>query len=279
MISALLALRPPRAHLLVEVPGCPSVRHPRRLQSLLHLHPLRQLLKSQDTRAPPRLIHACRCPASKLSPISISQSPLHFHDTKPHTQTIPTCEKHESRVSRLGKSVSRFLELARVLHNAYGIATESDSVIMSPSGPPGYRAKAKDVAKFVTIERLCHEPMKCIPLTSPFPAVGLPRTTLPDPLPYPIVFKPQVLPPPSPLKRFAQSALMNASSHTIGPVARRRYIPNPMFLRLQALKNIIWQHGIDWEGRSQEGMLGCGKEKVIGFAFEDAGRSLLANSK
>lgn len=238
-------------------------------------------LKGPDPSQPPSpVVHACCRPFSRLSPIPLSQGPLFSPREVSEPSAPEPChsnQKREGRVSRLGKSVSRFIELARVLQNAYGVASswDAEALASKPLRPPGYRASPKDVALLAMTESSSSDSTKCIPLISPFPPVHPPRTTLPDPLPYPIIFKPQILPAPSPLKRFARSALMNAS-RTVGPVARQRYIPNPMFLRLQALKNIVWERGVDWEGHGRDGMLGCGKEKVIGLAFEETGRSLLA---
>lgn len=209
--------------------------------------------------------------------------------------------------------------------------------------PAGYRVRAGDVMRFVGVDANAvassqdqslvrstsssdsstsgpakteepeSEKVTYILLTSPYPPAYPPRTVLPCPLPYPVVFKPPIPIIPSPLRRFAQLANAHASqfassaasmtlvSHTRNtrsipripvparirsrtpspprrPIPRQRCIANPAYLRLKALQNIVWERGVNWEGRSRDGMLGCGREKVLGRAYEELGRSCLSAS-
>ncbi|KAJ4470544.1 hypothetical protein J3R30DRAFT_1181266 [Lentinula aciculospora] len=140
-----------------------------------------------------------------------------------------------------------------------------------------------------------------------------PRTALPNPLPFAIHFKPQrsltgtplrrwsleqlqtharslskrrpVSPPrygPNGFRRSSRRSPSPASSST-QPILRPRFVGNPVFLRLKALQNStgipltdsqvvdLREEGVSIKG----GILGSGKEKVLGTAFEDVGRSRL----
>jgi len=54
-----------------------------------------------------------------------------------------------------------------------------------------------------------------------------------------------------------------------------RPVANPEILRLRALQNLMCARGKEWEGRGREGGLGCGKERMLGIAFEGRGPSSL----
>ncbi|KAJ3756734.1 hypothetical protein EV360DRAFT_84681 [Lentinula raphanica] len=140
-----------------------------------------------------------------------------------------------------------------------------------------------------------------------------PRTHLPDPLPFTIHFKPPRPLTGSPVRRWsfeqlqAHTRLMSkrrpVSPPRYGPngfrrpsrrspspplsasqpILRPRFVGNPIYLRLKALQNStgipvtdsqvveLREEGVCIKG----GFLGSGKEKVLGTAFEDVGRSRL----
>ncbi|KAJ3814910.1 hypothetical protein F5876DRAFT_61982 [Lentinula aff. lateritia] len=140
-----------------------------------------------------------------------------------------------------------------------------------------------------------------------------PRTVLPNPLPFPIHFKPQRSLTGSPIRRWSFELLQTQARSpfkrrpvsplrygpngfrrssrrstsppfsTTQPVLRTRFVGNPVYLRLKALQNCtgipvvdsqileLHEEGVLIKG----GILGSGKEKVLGTAFEDVGRSRL----
>ncbi|KAH7915718.1 hypothetical protein BJ138DRAFT_1141144 [Hygrophoropsis aurantiaca] len=183
---------------------------------------------------------------------------------------------HRSLVRRVSRSVSGFVDVARSLQSAY-ISATMFSVgpsyalpIPSPKKPPtpsrrrprliGYRALSVDVQKFtssmVTDGVLQSKPVHFIPLVSPFPARTV-VTVRPGPASPPNII-------PSPLRPRTPPAVL---------AYRMRPIANPAVLRLRALQNIMCARGKEWEGRAREGGLGCGKERMVGIAFEGRGRS------
>lgn len=162
--------------------------------------------------------------------------------------------------------------------------------------PAGYRARARDVAKLLgpapdvvgspvsDANSLSHSSMgRYIPLMTPFKPTEVPRTVLPDPLPYPLVFKRVLSPSRSPFRFHALSELhtMYPSSapsppHMTGQVTWRiRSVGNPVHMRLKALRNRVRQEGLQWEGSGSDTALGGGRERVIGVAYENIGPTQL----
>ncbi|KAF9011118.1 hypothetical protein BDQ17DRAFT_1537887 [Cyathus striatus] len=138
--------------------------------------------------------------------------------------------------------------------------------------------------------------IKYIPLTSPYPPVQPPRTVLPYPLPYKLVFKP--IPPPArspfrfnvlPLSAYTANMYSRCHSHNPAPSAHKhhggnageqitwrvRSIANPMYLRLKAAQNCICGRGEPADGVGKDFGLGSGKERMVGVAFEGVGKSWL----
>ncbi|KIK67869.1 hypothetical protein GYMLUDRAFT_36664 [Collybiopsis luxurians FD-317 M1] len=149
-----------------------------------------------------------------------------------------------------------------------------------------------------------------IPLVPPYNPENPPRTVLPNPLPFPIHFKPQRSLSGSPHRRLSVEQIQDRSyskrrptsppryggmgrrtrrspSRSVAstqPVPRPRFVGNPVYLRLKALQNctgisvtdtqIVELHdeGVSIKG----GILSCGREKVLGTAFEEVGRSRLS---
>ncbi|TFK70431.1 hypothetical protein BDN72DRAFT_877789 [Pluteus cervinus] len=129
-----------------------------------------------------------------------------------------------------------------------------------------------------------------------------PRTVLPNPLPYPIVFKPHQPVSRSPFRHLTDAYLMGDDSSYPPPSTschsrsrscpyeygspvetiscRVRIIANPVHLRLKALQNVVWHRGVAWEGREKpdcsETSLGSGREKLLALAFDGVGRSSLS---
>ncbi|KAF8640717.1 hypothetical protein AX17_000369 [Amanita inopinata Kibby_2008] len=175
--------------------------------------------------------------------------------------------------------------------------------------PVGTRAPVKDVKTFLGASDSTEltklsilpsmpengPPVQYIPLTLPFPPKHPPRTVLPNPLPYPIAFKAN---PPISRSPFRLQKVEGEGGHTLlcvagdwhrehdGPAAgiqardeailRTRLVSNPAYLRLQALENIVWKRGVDWEGRRSDCGLSSGKERLPGIAIDGLGRSLLS---
>lgn len=116
---------------------------------------------------------------------------------------------------------------------------------------------------------------------SPSSPSSSPRTALPNPLPYPLVFKPIPAPTRSPFSMHQHVTYPSSAPASVfrngstGVVIRERAVENPVYLRLKALRNIVWTHGVLWEGRARETALGGGRERVLGVACEGVGRSAL----
>ncbi|KAF5390611.1 hypothetical protein D9757_002573 [Collybiopsis confluens] len=155
-----------------------------------------------------------------------------------------------------------------------------------------------------------------IPLVPPYNLDNPPRTVLPNPLPFPIHFKPQrslsgsphrrlsadqfpfrsyskrrpVSPPRYSMRRSRGSPpppskhSTNTPLPSIQPTPRARFVGNPVYLRLKAVQNStgilvtdtqiieLVEEGVSIKG----GVLSCGREKVLGTAFEEVGRSRLS---
>jgi hypothetical protein len=253
-----------------------------------------------------------RAQCQRLCPIPLNQSPLYSPEplvsiSEPHIPVVSRPYQAINIAAGLVGRVSRFVQLARNFQNAY-VAAIVHSAEPAPAPhhyqprnrfearPVGCRAQNDDILRFISVIESDPEEDDAvyIQLASPFPLSYPPRTILPCPLPYPITFKPQIPPHPSPLKRFAQLARAHmvdpvpsqpryaasryrarAPSPTSSPIVRLRCIPNPVHLRLKALHNIVSERGVDWEGRYRDGMMGCGKEKLVGVAFDEMGKSSL----
>lgn len=104
-----------------------------------------------------------------------------------------------------------------------------------------------------------------------------PRTVLPSPLPYSIVFKPPPPLPSSPLRSRARSSSPSPlAPRTKQPIWRLRPVSNPAALRLKALSNILAARGCAWEGRGDPSMQCGAQEKMLGVAIEGGCRSTLS---
>ncbi|OAX42668.1 hypothetical protein K503DRAFT_766542 [Rhizopogon vinicolor AM-OR11-026] len=187
-----------------------------------------------------------------------------------------------SLVRHVSRSVCGIVDVAKGLQSAY-ISATMFSVGASPSPSSasssqsqvvplsrrssrrhGSRAHPADVKKFTagTTATIATspEPIHFIPLVSPFPATPstMPRV-------HRSVSSHSFL-IPSPLRpRTPPTAL----------AYRMRPVANPETLRLRALQNLMCARGKEWEGRGREGGLGCGKERMLGIAFEGRGPSSL----
>lgn len=164
--------------------------------------------------------------------------------------------------------------------------------------PSGTRAKPVDVAIFLDSLSGVSIVTPAVPLAPPIPlrprhnsSVYPPPTILSDPLPYPIVFKPL----PKPCRSPSRLHLLHPSpSQPYRPVRdpwapdlrrpgransmtwRVRAVENPVYLRLQALQNLMWDRGWNYQGRAIEGHLGAGTEKVFKIVVEGVGKSFLS---
>ncbi|KAG6899064.1 hypothetical protein C0993_001260 [Termitomyces sp. T159_Od127] len=188
--------------------------------------------------------------------------------------------------------------------------------------PPGSRVRAVDVRVFLGTPSLyatddCTlRPIQLRPLDADEDEdLELPRTALPEPLPYELRFKPHPVPPRSPFR----------AVHGVAPpgnvVLRVRNVENPVHLRVKAMENVTkglpvgagYGFGYAWgcrytglgngarfgSGRTGyaygmgtgvgfggyqlggerpvpvEGTLACGREKVLRVAYEGIGSSRL----
>lgn len=170
--------------------------------------------------------------------------------------------------------------------------------------PSGQRACSADVAAFLnpSTSVRSYRRKSTAPAKSSAPHIPLrllnvvsddvPRTILPDPLPYPIVFKPLPIPCRSPFRIHAHAhvslandtadasycptpALWTIPAHGGAVVVRVRTVENPFYLRLKALHNVVRAKGACVQSRAREGTLAAGREKVLQIAFEGIGRSVL----
>lgn len=233
---------------------------------------------------------------------------------------------------RVMRRVSQFVELAKGFQSAYmkaalfSVSASSDTfedrdihaafIVSVSEGwqvrggapqaslrrlkPAGCRASTADVSTFLDSPSIIESTSQFvlappIPLRSRRnPSTDPPRTILPDPLPYPIVFKPLPIPCRSPFRLhltqhtpphthtynptrapWAPDRRSGTSGHESTVTWRVRTVENPVFLRLKALHNIMWDRGTNWQGRAREGSLGAGKEKMLKVVFEGIGRSCL----
>lgn len=185
----------------------------------------------------------------------------------------------KSLVRHVSRSVHGIVDVAKGFQSAY-ISTTMFSVGAAPSHssasssqfragpsnrrnfrPYGYRARPGDVKKFTSLTTPSPtatepEPIHFIPLVSPFPpgaALAVYRSASSHSLVIPSPLRPRT--PPT------------ALAYRMRPVA------NPEILRLRALQNLMCLRGKEWEGRGREGGLGCGKERMLGVAFEGRGPS------
>lgn len=219
---------------------------------------------------------------SPLSPPVLSHAPTPFEDDDPcATPSGSAAEIFSSLcirgalVKRVTRSVATIVEAAKGLQSVYIAATiftagppyldratpsqpHSSLRCRRKVRPEGYRALAKDVRNFTdatTPINQTSEPVHFIPLVSqPSGTTGLPKPPAPK----------NAIIIPSPLRPRTPPA---ALAYRMRPVA------NPAVLRLRALQNLMYARGKEWEGRAREGGLGCGKERMLGIAFEGRGRS------
>lgn len=225
------------------------------------------------------------------------------------------------------RRVSQFVELAKGFQTAYmnaalfSVSISSDNfddrdiragtfmtegrqarnrapqVVRRRPKPSGSRAKPVDVAIFLDSLSCTTIVTPAIPLSPPIPlrprntsSTDPPSTILPNPLPYPIVFKPLTKPCRSPSRLHlihpSPSQPYRPAREPWTPDLRRagraknmtwrvRAVENPVYLRLQALQNIMWERGWNYQGRAIEGHLGAGTEKIYKIVVEGVGKSFL----
>ncbi|PPQ79857.1 hypothetical protein CVT25_002912 [Psilocybe cyanescens] len=183
--------------------------------------------------------------------------------------------------SSLSKTPSRSTTRPKLRPAGYRVSSSDVTIFLDPTPLLLGSQISNDIAKSSPTPRY-------IPLTSPFPLNGSPRTVLPDPLPYRLYFKPVPSPTRSPFRFHALSELHTmypssdpapSATHAPGQVSWRiRSVGNPVHLRLKALHNIMWKRGVQWEGVARETALGGGRERVVGVAYEGIGRSLLTRA-
>ncbi|KAI6047983.1 hypothetical protein EDC04DRAFT_2886775 [Pisolithus marmoratus] len=230
-------------------------------------------------------------PRCSFVPISLEESPLTLprplqskrHPSGDHCNNVIGADRatsssdrmRQSLLHRVSCSVAGLVEAARHVQTVYVYAamlTVGPPVSANvksltphrsrrPTRPEGYRAYTGDVKKFTSPDSSTpiDEPVLFIPLVNLAPrppsSGGLPRNRLSTA---------DAIIIPSPLRPRTPPAVL---------AYRLRPIPNPAVLRLRALQNVMCARGKEWEGRAREGGLGCGKERMLGVAFEGRGRS------
>jgi len=256
---------------------------------------------------------ACRICQQQRKRLSVSDSPLHYAaaEAKPISKSGKSEAGGDGRKRRslagaanivmngLGhlvdaaKQLQRAYMMAAIYHGAELHIFEEDEDLYQYSRwrPAGTRARPKDVQIFLEVAGLpIHDttPVQYIPLVSPFPSEYPPRTELPNPLPYQIVFKPHPSICRSPFRlldkgsrsthdRSQKLKLVTSESPVYdGTNQRIRVVGNPAFLRLKALQNVLYERGFIWEGRGSDCGLSSGKETLQVIATEGLGGSLLS---
>ncbi|KAG2155642.1 hypothetical protein DEU56DRAFT_943543 [Suillus clintonianus] len=234
-------------------------------------------------------------PRSSFVPVSLDETPLSPPNAQRHARNVQPSQPAvgvpspasgsrglesmgKTLVRHVSRSVHGIVDVAKGLQSAY-ISTTMFSVCAAPSHSStsssraplnrksfrryGYRARPADVKKFTSIATLSPtatspEPIHFIPLVSPFAvAPGATLTVHRSASSHSLII-------PSPLRpRTPPTAL----------AYRMRPVANPEILRLRALQNLMCARGKEWEGRGREGGLGCGKERMLGVAFEGRGPS------
>lgn len=242
------------------------------------------------------LRHSCQ-PLNRMTPVAASESPLPIPmDSAPsreqeglsrrssivsHTATVEADVKSTTILKRM----STWVDLAKGFPVAYISATflnvslatndKSPSRKERPSPMPrpklrpkplGCRARPKDVLIFTSASQELSIPATHAPqyilLTNPNP-----------PTKSEITARSLAFPPPHPLPRSPFRPLKPPSVL----LWRIRPVANPVTLRLQALQNSLYQKGLDWDIRmGRDGMLGCGRDRLVGVAWEGLGRSGLS---
>jgi len=256
---------------------------------------------------------ACRICQQQPKRVSVSESPLHCAaaEAKPVSKSGKSEARRDGRKRRglvgaanvVMNGLGHLVDAAKQLQRAYMMAAiyhgaelhifdeDEDLYRYCRWRPAGTRARSKDVQIFLEVAGLpIHDttPEQYIPLVSPFPPEYPPRTELPNPLPYQIVFKPH---PPicrSPFRlldkgtrsthdRSQKLKLVTSESPVYdGTNQRIRIVGNPAFLRLKALQNVLYERGFIWEGRGSDCGFSSGKETLQVIAIEGLGSSLLS---
>ncbi|KAF9225389.1 hypothetical protein BS17DRAFT_778533 [Gyrodon lividus] len=218
---------------------------------------------------PPRILHC--------GPATPEEVDRYHPPSTPDTAALSSDSMGMALVKRITLSVTTIAKAARGLQLAYISATmfaAGPSQVHCVTGPQphdtprcqwqarcqGYRALTENVKKFTTSTThvtLTSGPTHFIPMVSLFP-VGVVKPSKPRPAPGDAVVFPSPLRPRTPPAALAY---------------RMRPVANPAVLRLRALQNLMCARGKEWEGRAREGGLGCGKERMLGVAFEGRGRS------
>ncbi|KAG0707539.1 hypothetical protein DFH29DRAFT_896194 [Suillus ampliporus] len=180
-----------------------------------------------------------------------------------------TLVRHVSRSVHGIVDVAKGLQLAYISTTMFSVGTAPSSTSSQSRAVPssrrsfrryGYRAQPADVKKFTSLTMssptsASPEPIHFIPLVSPFPVTPVHHSASCHTFVNPSPLRPRT--PPTTL------------------AYRMRPVANPETLRLRALQNLMCARGKEWEGRGREGGLGCGKERMLGIAFEGRGPSSL----
>ena len=262
----------------ITAPDSPVLASPTSCQPCL----LPTLIETQRELHPRCAFVRISVEESPLSPpITSHHRPTLVEDDSPRvtpsgsaTEPFSSLAIRGALVKRVTRSVATIVEAAKGLQSAYITATmftagsPYQSVTPSQPHPPlrcqrqarreGYRALAKDVRRFTDNKASISqtsEPVHFIPLVSQSSGTAhLPKPPVPkNAVIFPSPLRPRTPPP--------------ALAYRMRPVA------NPAVLRLRALQNLMYARGKEWEGRAREGGLGCGKERMLGIAFEGRGRS------
>ncbi|KAI5124131.1 hypothetical protein M0805_000942 [Coniferiporia weirii] len=246
-------------------------------------------------------VHSCRpYRKSNLTHVPLAKTPL-LYSYGYDLEQGDTVTRRSSRermnenaktalLSRVKQSVSGLVDFASKMQQSYlrtiqfavaqpfnvapPIITDTSSCMQKSLTlkPLGYRASASDVQCFapppvsLPMRELNLPSEHNIPLGPIRTDCNAKSSSAPEPT-LSHVFAPLAFVPPSPLR---------PRRPPVTPEWRLRPVANPCTLRLRALANHLGVNGIPWEGRAHTGSLGCGRERLMGVAFEGLGGSRLA---
>ena len=220
--------------------------------------------------SPLRHSHACAAACTtRPTPVDLADCPLSF--APPRAQcaeaAVPAPVPAPSTRSAAGGTLSWVAELARAVHSAALFSVTVAAAYEPPRAPSPLQAAPRKTLRPAG-SRVCAADVRT--LTAPDPAARAPATAA--------LFIPLVCPfPPPPAAASASTPtaqqLTKSPYKPAAPPAqlayRMRPVGNPVFLRLRALQNVVGGA----PGGGGANALGCGRERVVGVAWEGRRRS------
>ncbi|KAF7969077.1 hypothetical protein HWV62_28374 [Athelia sp. TMB] len=231
-------------------------------------------LPARPKASPLRHSHVC---AARLTPVALADCPLSFAPPRaPPAECEPAPEAAPPRKAGGALGLGWVAELARAVHGAALFSVTAAASFEPPRSPsPLSPTPRKGLRPAGT--RVCAKDVRVLMASD----AGAPVTAA--------LFIPLVcpFPPPSPSPTASSSSSSSAAAQTrqgqgltkspYRPAAphaqlayRMRPVGNPVFLRLRALQNVVGG-GVNTNGNTNA--LGCGRERVVGVAWEGRRRS------